>query len=87
MSFPKSTHVGLALTLMALGSTAALPQASMDTQRLARIPARAKQFVDQGQISGAVMLLAHQGEVVLHEAVGYQDIENQEGGRNVLDRR
>ncbi len=78
MRFPSATNVGLTLTLMALTPMAALSQASMDPERLARIPVRMKQFVDDGLISGAVMLLARHGKVVLHEAVGYRDVEKRD---------
>jgi CubicO group peptidase (beta-lactamase class C family) len=46
-----------------------------DAARLSRIPARFQQFVDQGQLAGAVTLIAVDGRVVAHDAVGYQDIE------------
>ena len=48
----------------------------MDPERLLRIPARMQQLVDDGVIAGAVMLLARNGEVVLNEAVGYQDLDS-----------
>lgn len=48
----------------------------MDPERLARIPARMKSFVDQGTIAGAVTLAARHGVVASLEAVGYQDLEN-----------
>ena len=63
---------------MALLPSAILPQATVDPARLARIPARMGQFVEDGQIAGAVMLLAHRGEIVLHEAVGYRDVERRD---------
>ena len=34
-----------------------------------------KSFVDEGEIAGAVTLVAHHGSIVLLEATGYQDIE------------
>lgn len=49
--------------------------AGMDPERLARIPARMTEFVEQGTIAGAVTLLARRGVVVSLEAVGYQDME------------
>lgn len=49
--------------------------AGMDPERLARIPARMTEFVEQGTIAGAVTLLARRGVVVSLEAVGYQDLE------------
>ncbi len=39
------------------------------------IPTRLRSFVDKGAMAGAVVLIARRGEIVLLEAVGYQDIE------------
>jgi len=47
----------------------------VDLDRLAAIPARMKSFVDKGDISGTVTLIAHHGKIVHLEATGYQDIE------------
>src|SRR5882724_5533542 len=57
----------------AFGADAA--KAGMDAERLARIPARMKAFVDKGAIAGAVMLIERHGVVASLEAVGYQDLE------------
>lgn len=54
---------------------ATVTQAGMDPQRLSRIPARMKQFVEIGRIAGAVTLVARHGKVVCLEAVGYQDLD------------
>lgn len=72
----KSRVVHLTLTIMvvALAPPTVSPHEGMDPQRLARIPERMQEFVDEGVISGAVMLLARGGEVALLEAVGYQDV-------------
>ena len=48
----------------------------MDPERLAAIPVRMKAFVEQGDIAGAVTLIAIGGQVVSLEAVGYQDLES-----------
>ena len=53
----------------------AVSRAGMDPERLARIPARMKEFVAQGTIPGAVTLVARHGVVAHLEAVGYQDLE------------
>jgi CubicO group peptidase (beta-lactamase class C family) len=53
----------------------AAPAAGMDPQRLAQIPVRMKEFVDKGQLSGAVTLVARRGVIVAHDAVGWQDVE------------
>jgi CubicO group peptidase (beta-lactamase class C family) len=46
----------------------------MDPVRLARIPARMKEFVDAGKTAGIVTLVARHGHVASLEAVGFQDI-------------
>ncbi len=56
-------------------STANISKAGMDAERLARIPARMKEFVDKGTIAGVVTLVARHGVVASLEAVGYQDLE------------
>src|SRR5687767_2322208 len=53
-----------------------LSHAGVDSDRLTRIPARIKSFVDEGSIPGAVTLVARRGTVVSLEAVGYQDLES-----------
>src|SRR5204863_366313 len=57
-------------------SSTDVTKAGMDPEQLARIPARMKEFVDQGAIPGTVTLVARHGVVVSLEAVGYQDLEN-----------
>jgi CubicO group peptidase (beta-lactamase class C family) len=49
--------------------------ATVDSERLKLIPARMREFVDNGSISGAVWLVAHRGQVVALDAVGFSDIE------------
>ncbi len=51
-------------------------KAGMDPERLARIPARMKAYVEKGTIAGAVTLVARHGVVAGLEAVGYQDLES-----------
>ncbi len=63
------------LLLVAFATGLSAADAGMDPQRLARIPARLKQFVDKGTIAGAVTLVARHGVVASLEAVGYQDLE------------
>lgn len=60
-----------------LATALAATQAKLgfDAERLGRIPARLKSFVDKGEIAGAVMLVARHGSVASLEAVGYQDLE------------
>ncbi len=50
-------------------------QTGLDAERLARIPASMKAFVEKGTIAGAVTLVARHGKVAAIDAVGRQDIE------------
>ncbi len=50
--------------------------AGMSPARLARIPARMKEFVVAGKTAGVVTLVARHGHVASFEAVGYQDLES-----------
>jgi len=50
----------------------------MDKARLAGIAPKMKEFVDAGQAAGVVTMLAHKGEVVQFEAVGYTDFETKQ---------
>jgi CubicO group peptidase (beta-lactamase class C family) len=71
-------RTGLALFIGALSFAAGpaeIKKAGMDPERLARIPARMKAFVDKGTIPGAVTLVARHGAIASLEAVGYQELE------------
>jgi len=48
----------------------------MNAQKLAEIPARMKEFVAAGTISGVVTALARHGKLVEFDAVGLRDIES-----------
>lgn len=70
---------GLIFLLLTSGlvSAAELPQArpelvGMSSDRLQRIDDYFQRFVDAGQISGAVSLVARRGKVVHHSAVGWK---------------
>jgi CubicO group peptidase (beta-lactamase class C family) len=53
-------------------------QTGLDQNRLAQIPVRMKQFVDQGTVAGVVTLVARHGHVAALDAVGYTDIETRQ---------
>src|SRR3954469_12935755 len=64
------------LTALAQGLPAATPEsAGMSGQRLARIGEAFRKEIDQGELPGAVMLVARKGKLVYSEAVGFQDKE------------
>jgi CubicO group peptidase (beta-lactamase class C family) len=46
----------------------------MDAEKLAEIPKRMQQFVDSNYVSGAVTLVARQGEIVALDSVGHSDL-------------
>jgi CubicO group peptidase (beta-lactamase class C family) len=50
--------------------------AGMNAERLAAVPARMKEFVEQGTTAGMVTIVARHGHVASFEATGYQDLEN-----------
>ena len=71
----------LFLPLLSLAANFDLSQpdpngAGMNQERLAAIPVRMKEFVDQGKTSGVVTILARHEKLASFDAVGYQDIES-----------
>ena len=49
----------------------------MSSERLNILSNTFHQYVNQGQLPGTVTLIARKGQVVYHEAIGMQDIENE----------
>lgn len=45
----------------------------MDERALGRLSARISRSIDAGEYDGAVVAIAHRGEVVAHEAIGFAD--------------
>ena len=60
---------------VALSAATTTLAGEVDRERLAEIPRRMQQFVDVGEISGAVTLVALDGQIIHLEAVGLADIE------------
>jgi len=52
-----------------------LKAADLDASKLAQIRGRMQQFVDQGEIAGAVTLVGRHDRIASLEAVGYQDLD------------
>jgi CubicO group peptidase (beta-lactamase class C family) len=50
-------------------------QAGLSSERLARLKPAMQKYIDRKWIPSAVMLVAREGKVVYHEAIGYQDCE------------
>lgn len=75
------TTAFVAIAIAGANAEPTLPEAKpatvgMSQQTLATIPERMGQFVDEGVISGAVTLVARDGKVVQHAAVGKADLES-----------
>ena len=51
--------------------------ADVEQARLDAVAADLKARIDQGKLSGAVVMVAQDGEVLMHEAMGYQNVEDQ----------
>ncbi|HEY2018654.1 MAG TPA: serine hydrolase domain-containing protein, partial [Bryobacteraceae bacterium] len=64
----------LLAALLVFSATAAEP--SLDSKTLKLIPRRMQEFVDRGEISGMVTLVARNGQIAALDAVGFADIEN-----------
>lgn len=71
----KKTLLLLVAMLPLVAAQPGAPATGMNAQKLAQIPARMKEFVDRGQLSGSVTLVAHRGIVASHDAVGWQNVE------------
>lgn len=54
---------------------------AVSSERLERLTATLQQYVDDGQLAGAVALVARHGRVVYHETVGMRDIESSDAMR------
>jgi len=65
----------LAPVMAALAATPPKTVSGGTPVRLKAISSRFQRMVDEGQLAGAVLLLAHHNQVVLHNAVGFQNIE------------
>ena len=69
----------IVLLVIALDLQSADPaKLGMDPDQLALISTRMKEFVDEGRIGGAVMLIARPNGIAFSEAVGHRDIEMRE---------
>ena len=64
----------LASCAIAVNATAAEP--SLDPATLRLIPKRTQEFVDRGELSGVVTLVARNGQIAALDAAGFADIEN-----------
>ncbi|MSV28216.1 MAG: class A beta-lactamase-related serine hydrolase [Bryobacterales bacterium] len=73
-TFFLATPVLLVHAVIAAPPAVDTSKAGMDAERLARIPARMKSFVDKGTVAGTVTLLQRHGALASLETAGYQDL-------------
>ena len=69
-------HLYRLLLAALLAFIAAAAEPSLDPATLKLIPKRMQDFVDRGEISGVVTLVARNGQIAALDAVGFADIEN-----------
>lgn len=75
----QSVTVRITAVLLAFSAMLAtsLVNADIDQARLAALKADMQSRVDANKLSGVVMMVAQDGEVLMHDAVGYQNVEDQ----------
>jgi len=64
----------LPLLLSVTIAAAAFGEPRLDPTKLAEVPKRMQEFVDRGEIAGAVTLVSHHGRVAQLAAVGKSDL-------------
>lgn len=67
-----ATLLAFSLVLGAVSAWADIGKAQLD-----KVKADLQARVDEGKLSGAVVMVAQDGEVLLHEAMGYRNVEDQ----------
>src|SRR6185503_16073759 len=73
MRFAAWWLIGAALVAGCAGQQTQTGGRGLDGARLERLESRIRADVDKGRIPGAVMLVARDGKVVMHKAIGSQD--------------
>ena len=66
-----------AVAITVLIATAGLVGAEIDQTKLDAVKADMQARVDAGKLSGVVLMVAQEGEVLMNDAVGYQNVEDQ----------
>ncbi len=67
------TRLAIGLALVVTSSA----WADLDESRLTTVTADLQARVDAGKLSGAVVMVAQDGQVLMHEALGYQNVEDE----------
>jgi CubicO group peptidase (beta-lactamase class C family) len=72
----RNTRAIAFLSILALALPAIAAEPSLDLAKLKLISKRMQEFVDRGDISGTVSVVARNGHIAEIDAVGFADIEN-----------
>ena len=75
--FQLSQRLVSSLLIMLLSAFSALANADIDKSRLDAVEADLQGRIDQGKLSGAVVMIAQDGEIQMNKALGYQNVEDQ----------
>jgi len=73
----KAAGVVAAAATIALISATSMVNAEIDQVKLDAVKADMQARVDAGKLSGVVMMVAQDGEVLMNDAVGFQNVEDQ----------
>ena len=76
--FLVSPHMSMAQSATAVSMTmeTARPEdVGMSSEKLAQVIPSLQKFVDNGQVAGAIVIIARHGKIVLQETVGWRDVE------------
>ena len=78
LAFFVSFAILIRLPLYAQDFTGADPESvGLSSERLGRLDNLLQNYVDDGRLPGAALLLAKDGSIVYHKAFGYRDLESQ----------
>lgn len=69
--------LAVSLSLLAADKDTAV-KTGLDPARLAKIPARLREFVDSGKAAGMVTLVARHGQIAALDAIGYTDFDTKQ---------
>ena len=75
--FQLSQRLVSSLLITLLSAFGAIANADIDKSRLDDVEADLQGRIDQGKLSGAVVMIAQDGEIQMNKALGYQNVEDQ----------
>lgn len=75
--FPMLRHLAAVTTALSFSVLGSFALADIDQGQLDALKADMQARVDAGKLSGVVMMVAQDGEILMNDAVGYQNVEDQ----------